>query len=103
MPTIQKWTQAETEAHKAKRAKKPGVSRKDTEAIYDQLLAEMEVGEFATLTLDVGDNKPTVRNRLKNAAIRRGLRIVFERTKTNDQTIVFHLEEKEPEEKAVAR
>ena len=53
----------------------------------------MSVGDYATLTLDEGENKPTTRNRLKGAAERRNLTIAFRRTKGN--TIVFHLEEPE--------
>jgi len=40
---------------------------------------------------DDSDTKPTVRNRLKGAANRRGLSIVFKRT--TDLTVVFHLEQ----------
>ena len=40
---------------------------------------------------DDGDTKPTVRNRLKGAATRRGLSIVFQRTR--DLSVVFHLEQ----------
>ena len=40
---------------------------------------------------DDGDTKPTVRNRLKGAANRRGLSIVFQRTR--DLSVVFHLEQ----------
>ena len=57
------------------------------------ILADLGAGQFATLTLDDGENKPTTRNRLKAAAERRNLTIAFRRTK--DNTIVFSLGEPE--------
>lgn len=92
MPSLRIWTPAEVEAATAQKQKN-GPSRKDIEQVYDQLLAEVEPGQFATITLEEGENKPTTRNRLKGAAERRGLTITFRRTK--DETIVFHLEEPE--------
>jgi hypothetical protein len=70
-----------------------GNGRKEIEAAHDQLIADLGVGDFATLTLDDGENKPTTRNRLKGAAERRNLTIAFRRAK--DNTIVFTLGEPE--------
>ena len=71
-------------------------SRKAIEAVYDQLIADLSAGDFATLTLDDGENKPTTRNRLKSAAQRRGMEIVFRRTR--DNPIIFHLEQESSED-----
>lgn len=60
---------------------------------YDQLIADVSVGQYATVTLAAEENKATTRNRLKGAAERRGLTITFRRTR--DETVIFHLEEPE--------
>ena len=54
--------------------------RKVTEEQYDAILGDYEVGEYGEGTLDEGDNRLTVRNRLKAAATRRGISIEFRRT-----------------------
>ena len=54
--------------------------RKLTEEQYDAILADYEVGDYGEATLDAGDNRLTVRNRLKAAANRRGIAIDFRRT-----------------------
>jgi len=51
----------------------------------------MSAGDYATVNPDEGETKHTLRNRLKAAASRRGLSIVFKRT--TDLTVVFHLEQ----------
>jgi hypothetical protein len=55
-------------------------TRKLTEEQYDAILADYEVGEYGEAVLDKGENRLTVRNRLKAAATRRGLGITFRRT-----------------------
>ncbi len=91
MPSLRKWEPEEVAALAAK--KNNGGSRKAVEAVYDQLIAEMDDGDYATVTPDETETKPTLRNRLKAAAKRRGLTIVFQRTR--DDTVVFHLEQSE--------
>jgi uncharacterized protein len=54
--------------------------RKLTEEQYDAILADYEVGDYGEAILDAGDNRLTVRNRLKAAANRRGIGIDFRRT-----------------------
>ena len=54
--------------------------RKLTEELYDSILADYEVGDYGEGTLDDGENRLTVRNRLKAAATRRGVGINFRRT-----------------------
>jgi len=54
--------------------------RKQTEKLYDSILADYEVGEYGEAVLDEGENRLTVRNRMKAAATRRGIGISFRRT-----------------------
>src|SRR5690242_2961504 len=54
--------------------------RKQTEELYDAILADYEVGDYGEATLDEGENRLTVRNRMKAAATRRGIDINFRRT-----------------------
>jgi hypothetical protein len=54
--------------------------RKQTEELYDAILADYEVGEYGEATLDEAENRLTVRNRMKAAATRRGIGISFRRT-----------------------
>src|SRR5215213_10535724 len=54
--------------------------RKQTEKLYDAILSDYEVGEYGEAVLDEGENRLTVRNRLKAAATRRGIGITFRRT-----------------------
>ena len=54
--------------------------RKITEELYDTILSDYEVGEYGEAVLDEGENRLTVRNRMKAAAGRRGLGINFRRT-----------------------
>jgi hypothetical protein len=55
-------------------------TRKLTEEQYDAFLADYAVGDYGEATLDEGENRLTVRNRLKAAASRRGIGIDFRRT-----------------------
>ncbi len=54
--------------------------RKLTEEQYDTILADYDIGEYGEGTLDEGENRLTVRNRLRAAATRRGIGIDFRRT-----------------------
>ena len=92
MPTLKKWSPEEIEAATAKK-NGSGINRKAIETAYDQLIADLGVGDWATVTPDDGETKPTVRNRLRAAASRRQLATVFQRTK--DTSVVFHLEQVE--------
>jgi hypothetical protein len=76
MPNFRK---LEPEEVKAYQDKGKG-TRKITEELYDSILADYEVGDYGEATLDEGDNRLTVRNRLKAAASRRGIGINFRRT-----------------------
>src|SRR5829696_1717922 len=55
-------------------------TRKITELQYDSILADYEVGEYGEAVLDEGENRLTVRNRLKASATRRSVGINFRRT-----------------------
>jgi hypothetical protein len=54
--------------------------RKLTEEQYDQFLAEYDADEYGEAELSDDEKRLTVRNRLKAAAGRRGLRLNFLRT-----------------------
>jgi hypothetical protein len=54
--------------------------RKLTEEQYNAFLSDYEVGEYGEALLDEGENRLTVRNRLKAAAGRRNIGIEFRRT-----------------------
>jgi hypothetical protein len=54
--------------------------RKQTEELYDAILADYEAGDYGEAVLDEGENRLTVRNRMKAAATRRGIDINFRRT-----------------------
>src|SRR5687768_10765207 len=58
-------------------------TRKLIEEQYDAIFADYEVGEYGEATLDEGENRLTVRNRMKAAATRRGVGIEFRRTTGN--------------------
>jgi hypothetical protein len=55
-------------------------TRKLVEEQYDAILADYAIGEYGEATLDEGENRLTVRNRMKAAATRRGIDISFRRT-----------------------
>jgi hypothetical protein len=55
--------------------------RKLIEEEYDAILAEYEIGDYGEASLDIDENRLTVRNRMKAAARRRNLAIDFRRTK----------------------
>jgi len=57
--------------------------RKLTEEEYNAFLSDYEVGDYGEATLDEGENRLTVRNRLKAAAGRRNIGIEFRRTQGN--------------------
>ena len=76
MPQVRKLDPEEVKAYQDKGK---GL-RKLTEEQYDAILADYEVGEYGEGTLDAGENRLTVRNRLKAAANRRSIGINFRRT-----------------------
>lgn len=55
--------------------------RKLIEEQYDELLREYNPGDYGEADLDPEENRLTVRNRLKAAAARRGMKLEFRRTK----------------------
>jgi hypothetical protein len=54
--------------------------RRQTEEQYDTFLADYDIGEYGEATLDEGENRLTVRNRMRAAANRRGVSLEFRRT-----------------------
>ena len=57
--------------------------RKLIEEEYDALLGDYGEGDYGEAELNEGENRITVRNRLKAAANRRNLSLDFKRTKGN--------------------
>jgi hypothetical protein len=76
MPQVRKLDPEEIKAYQDKGKG----TRKITEEQYDAFLADYEIGEFGEATLDEGENRLTVRNRMKAAATRRGIGLNFRRT-----------------------
>jgi hypothetical protein len=76
MPQVRKLDPSEVKAYQDKGKGQ----RKITEELYDSILADYEVGEYGEATLDEGENRLTVRNRMKAAATRRGIGVQFRRT-----------------------
>jgi hypothetical protein len=76
MPTVRKLEPAEVQEIQ----NKGKGERRLTAELYDSILADYEVGEYGEAVLDEGENRLTVRNRMKAAATRRGLGVNFRRT-----------------------
>jgi hypothetical protein len=76
MPQIRKLTPAEVETLEYK----PTGQRKLVEEQYDAILSDYAAGEYGEAALDPEEKRLTVRNRLRAAAVRRGLDIDFRRT-----------------------
>ena len=76
MPQVRKLDPEEVKAYQDKGKGQ----RKLVEEQYDAILADYEVGEYGEATLDEGENRLTVRNRMKAAASRLGIGINFRRT-----------------------
>ena len=87
MPVVRKLTPEET--HILERRTKG--ARRLVEEQYDALLAGFEIGEYGEVTPGPGENRTTVRNRLRAAAIRRELALVFLRTRGD--AIRFRIED----------
>jgi hypothetical protein len=79
MPQIRKLTPAEIQTLEYK----PTGQRKLIEAQYDAILSDYAVGEYGEAALEPDEKRLTVRNRLRAAAVRRGLEIDFRRTNGN--------------------
>jgi hypothetical protein len=76
MPIVRKLTPEEVEALE----RKGDSARAEIARPYDQFLIEFSPNEHGEVMLDDGDSKLNIRNRLKSAAERRGLRLEFIRT-----------------------
>jgi len=76
MPQVRKLAPEEVKAYQDKGKGQ----RKITEEQYDAILADYEAGDYGEAVLDEGENRLTVRNRMKAAATRRGIAINFRRT-----------------------
>jgi hypothetical protein len=76
MPQLRKLTPAEVQTLEYK----PSGQRKFIEEQYDAILSDYAVGEYGEAALEPDEKRLTVRNRLRAAAVRRGLDINFRRT-----------------------
>jgi hypothetical protein len=79
MPNVRKLTQEEVRTLE-NRGKG---QRKIIEEEYDSFLADYGEGDYGEAYLEPNENRLTVRNRLKAAALRRGLGLDFKRTTGN--------------------
>ena len=79
MPTLRKLTSDEVRTIE----KKVKGQRKLVEEEYDSFLNDYTVGDYGEAELGDDENRITVRNRLKAAAVRRSLTLDFKRTKGN--------------------
>ena len=76
MPQLRKLTPAEVQTLEYK----PTGQRKLIEEQYDAILSDYAAGEYGEAALEPDEKRLTVRNRLRAAAVRRGLEIDFRRT-----------------------
>ena len=76
MPQIRKLTPSEVQTLEYK----PTGQRKAIEEQYDAILSDYAAGEYGEAALESDEKRLTVRNRLRAAALRRGLEIGFRRT-----------------------
>jgi hypothetical protein len=79
MPTIRKLT-AEEVAELERKTSKGDNARAEIAQQYDQFLIEFGPNQLGEVQLDEGENKLNIRNRLRSAAERRGLKLEFIRT-----------------------
>jgi hypothetical protein len=77
VPSVRKLTPEEVQALE----NKGKGQRKLAEEQYDAILGEYAPEDYGEAVLEPGENRLTVRNRLRAAAKRRGLSIDFRRTK----------------------
>lgn len=77
MPSVRKLTPEEVQAQQ--RAGKG--QRKLVEEEYDAILRDYELGDYGVAELGPDEKRLTVRNRLKAAALRRGIGLEFRRTR----------------------
>ncbi len=76
MPTIRKLQEEEVQSL----SKKNESARSQVAREYDGYLADFSPNDYGEATVDESESKLTVRNRLKAAAQRRGLKVTFLRT-----------------------
>ena len=83
MPKLTPLTQEEFNATMkvAKRGPKKLSKREKTNRKYMRMLAPFENGGFAEVKLAKGENRQTVKNRLKRAADEMGIKLDFKRTR----------------------
>jgi hypothetical protein len=99
MPTVRKLTAEEVVDLERKRGK-GDTARTDIARQYDQFLIEFEPNEHGEVQLNEGENKLNIRNKLRAAAERHGLRLEFIRA--NGIVVRFKVLSENGTEEAVA-
>src|SRR5437867_3933383 len=79
MPIVRKLPPEEVQGYE----NKGKGQRKLTEEQYDSFLAGYDLGDYGEAELEADENRLTVRNRFKAAAVRRGIALDFKRTTGN--------------------
>jgi hypothetical protein len=95
MPIVRKLT-AEEVAELERKTSKGDNARAEIARQYDQFLIEFSPNEHGEVELEEGESKLNIRNRLKGAAARRGLKLEFIRT--NGIVVRFKVLSEESEE-----
>src|SRR3954453_17007827 len=96
MPQVRKLTPSEVQTLEYK----PTGQRKLIEQQYDATLSDYAAGEYGEAALEPDENRLTIRNRLRAAAVRRGLGVDFRRT--NGDFIRFQIVDATPKAAAPA-
>jgi len=81
MPKLKALSKDEFKTVKAKKAPKKMSQREKTHRRYCRYLEKFDKGAYVEVTLKAGENKQTVKNRLKRAADDLGLKLAFKRTR----------------------
>ena len=81
MPKFTRLTEEQVDALQPKRAKGVASQRKAIADSYRENLKSFQRGEWVEVTLDPGDKRDTVKNRLKSAAGALGVELDFKRTR----------------------
>lgn len=88
---LRKLSVEEVEALESKATRKATGSRKVMAELYDSLVSDFDVGEYAVVELGAGEKKATVKKHIKAALGRRGLNVEWRRG--GKDTLKYHVVE----------
>ena len=91
MPIFTKLSDEESYRYKNRSTKEKGNKRQETRQRYSEFLEKHQPGDKAAWKMSEGENKVTVKNRLKAAADELGWKLKFERTRVD---VVFTIQSK---------